>query len=121
MGLLRNIFRRRVQQVEQSSKSRVEVMNGGPAIFTQFSGNAYESDIYRSAVDSIARNVAKLKPVHVATIDRTRKDGDNYLNRILQVRPNPYMTAYDMFYKIVTHYYLYNNAFAYLQKDENAE
>ena len=96
-------------------------MNGGPAIFTQFSGNAYESDIYRSAVDSIARNVAKLKPVHVVTIDRNRKDGDNYLNRILQVRPNQYMTAYDMFYKIVTHYYLYNNAFAYLQKDENGK
>jgi len=96
-------------------------MNGGPAIFTQFSGNAYESDIYRSAVDSIARNVAKLKPVHVVTIDRNRKDGDNSLNRILQVRPNPYMTSYDMIYKIVTHYYLYNNAFAYLQKDENGK
>lgn len=96
-------------------------MNGGPAIFTQFSGNAYESDIYRSAVDSIARNVAKLKPVHVVTIDRSRKDGDNSLNRILQVRPNPYMTSYDMIYKIVTHYYLYNNAFAYLQKDENGK
>ena len=96
-------------------------MNGGPAIFTQFSGNAYESDIYRSAVDSIARNVAKLKPVHVVTIERNRKDGDNYLNRILQVRPNPYMTSYDMIYKIVTHYYLYHNAFAYLQKDENGK
>lgn len=96
-------------------------MNGGPAIFTQFSGNAYESDIYRSAVDSIARNVAKLKPVHVVTIERNRKDGDNSLNRILQVRPNPYMSSYDMIYKIVTHYYLYNNAFAYLQKDENGK
>lgn len=96
-------------------------MNGGPAIFTQFSGNAYESDIYRSAVDSIARNVAKLKPVHVVTIERNRKDGDNSLNRILQVRPNPYMTSYDMIYKLVTHYYLYNNAFAYLQKDKNGK
>ena len=96
-------------------------MNGGPAIITKISGNAYESDIYRSAVDSIARNVAKLKPVHVVTIERNRKDGDNSLNRILQVRPNQYMTSYDMIYKIVTHYYLYNNAFAYLQKDENGK
>ena len=118
MGFIQNIFRQRVSKEIQSEKSRVEVMNGGPAIFTQFSGNAYESDIYRSAVDSIARNVAKLKPVHVVTIDRNRKDGDSYLNRILQVRPNPYTTSYDMIYKIVTHYYLYNNAFAYLQKDE---
>ena len=94
-------------------------MNGGPAIFTQFSGNAYESDIYRAAVDSIARNAAKLKPVHIVSIDKNRKEGDRSLNRILQVRPNPYMTSYDMIYKIVTHYYLYNNAFAYLQKDEN--
>lgn len=121
MGFIRKIFRNGEPKENQSSKSRVEVMNGGPAIFTQFSGNAYESDIYRSAVDSIARNVAKLKPVHVVTIDRSRKDGDNSLNRILQVRPNPYMTSYDMIYKIVTHYYLYNNAFAYLQKDENGK
>mgnify|MGYP000886979321 FL=1 len=28
------------------------------------------------------------------------------------------MTTYDMIYKLVTHYYLYNNAFAYLQKDD---
>ena len=121
MGFIRKIFRNGELKENQSSKSRVEVMNGGPAIFTQFSGNAYESDIYRSAVDSIARNVAKLKPVHVVTIERNRKDGDNSLNRILQVRPNPYMTSYDMIYKIVTHYYLYNNAFAYLQKDENGK
>ena len=96
MGFIRKIFRDGKSKENQSLKSKVEVMNGGPAIFTQFSGNAYESDIYRSAVDSIARNVAKLKPVHVVTIDRNRKDGDNYLNRILQVRPNPYMTSYDM-------------------------
>lgn len=121
MGFIQKIFRTRDSKEIQSEKSRVEVMNGGPAIFTQFSGNAYESDIYRSAVDSIARNVAKLKPVHVVTIERNRKDGDNSLNRILQVRPNPYMTSYDMIYKLVTHYYLYNNAFAYLQKDKNGK
>jgi HK97 family phage portal protein len=101
------------QQVE-----RVEVMSGGPAYFSPFSGDAYESDIYRAAVDAIARNCAKLKPTHVVTLDKQRKEGDPQLNRILQVRPNPYMSAFDMLYKLVTHYYLYNNAFAYLQKDE---
>ncbi|KYH30741.1 phage portal protein [Clostridium tepidiprofundi DSM 19306] len=101
-----------------TNAGRIEVMNGSPAMFTPFSGNAYESDIYRAAVDAIARNAAKLKPTHVITIQGQRKDGDSQLNRILQVRPNPYMTAYDMIYKLVTHYYLYNNAFAYLQKDD---
>ena len=30
------------------------------------------------------------------------------------MRPNPYMSAYDLLYKLATHYYLYNNAFALL-------
>ncbi len=115
MGLISRLFR---SKVNLNNVANAEVMNGSPAIFTPFSGNAYESDIYRSAVDSIARNAAKLKPVHVLTIEQQRKDGDSVLNRILQVRPNPYMSAYDMIYKLVTHYYLYNNAFAYLQKDD---
>lgn len=115
MGILDRLFNRRK---EPQRTERVEVMSGGPAMFTPFSGNAYESDIYRAAVDAIARNAAKLKGMHVVTIGKNRGIGDSNLNRILQVRPNPYMTAYDLLYKLVTHYYLYNNAFAYLQKDE---
>lgn len=115
MNLISMLFKKNKDPV---NTERTEVMNGSPAIFTPFSGNAYESDIYRAAVDSIARNAAKLKPVHAVTIAGQRKDGDGSLNRILQVRPNPYMTSYDMIYKLVTHYYLYNNAFAYLQKDD---
>lgn len=115
MAILDKLFNRKK---EPARAERVEVMSGSPAIFTPFSGDAYESDIYRAAVDAIARNAAKLRGTHVITLEQQRKPGDNNLNRILQVRPNPYMTAYDMLYKLVTHYYLYNNAFAYLQKDE---
>jgi len=114
-GIFDKLFNRKKEPVRAE---RVEVMSGSPAVFTPFSGNAYESDIYRAAVDAIARNAAKLKGTHVITMGPKRGTGDSYLNRILQVRPNPYMTAYDLLYKLVTHYYLYNNAFAYLQKDE---
>lgn len=100
-----------------TTTERAEVMSGSPPVFTPFSGDAYSSDIYRSAVDSIARNGAKLRATHVISMEQQRKPGDATLNRILQVRPNPYMTSYDLWYKLITHYYLYNNAFAYLQKD----
>lgn len=115
LGFLEKLFK---PKKSPTNTDRVEVMNGGPAIFIPFSGDAYESDIYRAAVDAIARNAAKLKGTHVITIEAQRSPGDNGLNRILQVRPNPYMTAYDMLYKLITHYYLYNNCFAYLQKDQ---
>jgi HK97 family phage portal protein len=98
---------------------RAEIMNGSTAQFTAWSGDAYANDIYRGAVDAIARNAAKLKGSHVIKYaDHNKADGDCKLNRLLQVQPNPYMSAFDMLYKLVTHYFLYNNAFAYLQKDE---
>ena len=115
-GILDKLFNRKKETPQVTVKA--EVMSGSPAYFTPFSGGAYESDIYRAAVDAIARNAGKLKGTHVVILENKRKPGDLGLNRILQVRPNPYMTAYDLMYKLVTHYYLYNNAFAYLDKDE---
>lgn len=88
------------------------------AAFSGFSGDAYANDIYREAVDAIARNAGKLKGSHIVDYrDEERAAGDAKLNRLLQVRPNAYMSAYDFLYKIVTHLYLYNNSFAFLDRD----
>lgn len=91
-----------------------------PAGFSSFyGGDAYANDVYREAVDAIARNAGKLKGSHVIQYaGNDRAAGDAKINRLLQVRPNPYMSAYDFLYKLVTHLFLYNNAFAYLDKDE---
>lgn len=84
-----------------------------------YGGDAYANDVYREAVDAIARNAGKLKGSHVVQYaDHERATGDNKINRLLQVRPNPYMSAYDFLYKLVTHLFLYNNAFAYLDRDD---
>ncbi len=115
MGILDRIFRKQVDtKIAPAQKFIIE-----PAVtFTAYSGDAYGNDIYREAVDAIARNIGKLKGSHaIRYADHDKVDGDCRLNRLLQVRPNPYMSAYDMLYKIATHYYLNNNAFVLLQRE----
>lgn len=90
--------------------------------FSPWSGDAYSNDIYRAAIDAIAKNVAKVKGSHVITYgDHNKVEGDCKINRLLQIQPNPYMSAYDLWYKMTTHLFLYNNAFAYLQKSDRGQ
>ena len=114
MGLLDRIFKKK----EAITRAKTALISESGS-FTTWSGDAYANDIYRSAVDAIARNCGKLKGSHVINYaDHQRAAGDCKLNRLLQVRPNPYMSAYDFLYKLVTRYYLYNNSFALLDRDE---
>lgn len=111
ISILDKIFRKSEAAVKTG------FVNENTAVFTSYCGDAYSNDIYRAAVDAIARNAGKLKGGHVIRYaDHDRVDGDCKLNRILQVRPNPYMSTYDFLYKMVTHYYLYNNSFALIDR-----
>lgn len=103
-----------LETIERNTAQQFEMLTGGFKSLSQFSGDAYSNDIYRSAVDAIARHIAKLSGKHV----NNTKDFNNYkINRILQNRPNPYMSGYDFLYKVATQYYLFNNAFILVQKD----
>lgn len=96
-----------------------ELVNEPVYGFSSYGGDAYSNDIFREAVDAIARNAGKLKGSHVVNYDGERKDSDDgRLNRLLQTRPNRYMSSYDFLYKLTTRLFLYNNAFAYLDRDE---
>lgn len=113
MGIIDKIVKRK--NTITSSKLILEPSSG----FSMYGGDAYSNDVFREAVDAIARNAGKLKGSHVIKYaEHERVDGDCKLNRLLQVRPNRYMSAYDLLYKLVTRLFLYNNAFAYLDKDE---
>lgn len=116
--LMANFFSRWFQskgEPNQINKQSVEVIHETRSGFTNWGNDPYANDVYRGAVDAIARNTAKLKPVHFIN----RKEGNAKLNRLLQSRPNQFMSTYDMLYKVVTHYFLYNNAFIYIQRDYN--
>lgn len=86
-------------------------------IFVQWGGVPYDNDVVRAAVDTIARNAAKLNPKHV----RISSEGISWLRsnleRLLALEPNPYMSAFDFYYRLVTMRELDNNAFALIVWD----
>ena len=99
MNVLDRILKRKPPRTQGIT---LELQSG----FTAFSGTAYASAAFRSAVDAIARHAAKLK-AHCA---------DSAIDGLLADAPNPYMTAYDLLYKTVTAYYTANNAFVLIQR-----
>lgn len=105
-----------IEKVQEAQMKNFEMLNGGYKSFSQFTGDAYQNDIYRSAVDSIARHIAKLSGKHIINNSK-QTDSNSKINRLLQDRPNPFMSGYDFLYKIATQYFLYNNAFILVQKD----
>ena len=112
MSIIDRIFNR--QQTEHKSQMIEET-----ASFSIFTGDAYSNDVFREGVDAIARNAGRLKGSHIIKYkDHDRVDGDCQLNRLLQVRPNPFMSSYDFIYKLVTRLFLYNNAFAFIDRDD---
>ena len=79
--------------------------------FSPFSGAAYDNAIFRGAVDTIAKHTAKLRPYTAPAIQK--------LDRLLQIEPNPYISAYDLLYKAATAYFCDNNAFILIHRDDN--
>ena len=110
MGLFSKIFK---SQSEESTSDSFEIVNSESSSFSLFSGDPYENIIYRSGVDSIAKHGAKLLPIHVV------KNGESSerLNKLLQLKPNPINTTYDVLYKTFTHLFLHNNAYIFIERD----
>lgn len=104
-----NLFTRR------TGLSQVKVMAGYTPVFTPWGNRPYEADVVRSAVDAIARNAAKLKAKHIRRVSGDVIPVGGHIERLLQLRPNPRMSAYDFLYKMVSTAMLDNNAFAYPQ------
>jgi len=89
------------------------MLSGHSPVFIPWHGKPYEADVVRSAVDAIARNTAKLKPKHIRRVGKEIIPIGGQVERLLQVRPNPHMNAYDFLYKVITNLMLDNNVFIY--------
>ena len=88
MGLFDKIFGKKTENV--ATQGYYKLLNTWQSSFTPFSGNAYEVNTVRAAIDAFARRAALVQPRHV------RRSGDTIVNvadskhnRLLQIQPNP--------------------------------
>ncbi len=93
--------------------TQVRMMSGYSPYFTPWGGQPYQADVVRAVVDVIARHVGKLRARHIRRVDGKVIPVGGEIERLLSVRPNPHMTAYDFQYKLATTWALDNNAWAY--------
>ena len=109
----------------QHNAETLEIVEGQKAVFTPYKGDFHEDIDVLACVDAIARNGAKMHPRHIRNF---KKDGvmqlenvkDN-LYTILAKKPNEVQNAYQFYYQVIANLELYNNAFIYMQRDENME
>ena len=119
---LRSMFKRLFGREREESERQYEelkLLDDNKAVFTQYHGDLeYDPDVL-SCIDAIARNGAKMHPRHI----RDNKDGMKNLKgrtyRILAKQPNEFQNAYQFYYQLITTLEIYNDAFAWVKKDND--
>lgn len=112
MGLFTKIFGKRPDK-DTGTYTTYRLLNSYNSDFVPFSGNAWNDDKVRAAVDSFARRAAIVQPRHIRRNNGAEISVNDKMNRILQFEPNPYSTAYKFYYRLAANYKLYNGAFIY--------
>ena len=109
-GLFKTIFGGKNKPMEDVTNFNMySLLNSFNSTFYTNTGNIWDMDVVRSAVDAYCRNFAKLKARHV----KPGTSGKSPYERLLNYRPNPLMEAYSFYYKVSANLKLTNNAFIY--------
>jgi HK97 family phage portal protein len=119
--MFKSIFNKTEYTPELQPYAPFKMLNGYEDYFTPWSGVSYDDATVRTCIDTIATNVAKLRPKHIRKMDGKTFEMQDNLDNLLGLRPNEYMNTYDFIYKIVTQLYCYNNAFVYIKFGPSGE
>ena len=96
-----------------------EILDRYKSVFTRYDGK-FEDDIdIRTCVDVIARNAAKMHPKHIRRTAEKLEILNGNLYRLLSKKPNELQNAFQFYYQVISDLELYNNAYIYIQRDEN--
>lgn len=117
-NLIDTIFNVKPTNEDSTKYTNAQLINSYTNFITNYNAEIYNDLSVRSCVDTIARHVAKLKPVHIIQDENGRNAQKSSINSLLANRPNIYMSTSDFLYKVASQLLFYGNAFVYIQKDE---
>ena len=115
-NMLKSVFGREKDNPSFET-SRYRLLDSYNDYFTPVNKESWNDATVRQCIDTIAKNVAKLKMRHIRRKGNRKTPVNSSLDTLLTARPNEYMTAYDFLYKITAQLYTYNNAFVYVKTD----
>lgn len=116
-NLIDTIFNVKPTNEDSTKYTNAQLINSYTNFITNYNAEIYNDLSVRSCVDTIARHVAKLKPVHIIQDENGRNVQKSSINSLLANRPNIYMSTSDFLYKVASQLLYYGNAFVYIQKD----
>lgn len=96
-----------------------KMLNDSSSAFYMWNGKIYDNNIARTAIGTNGINAAKLNPKHVRRVENDIKVSPNKNMERLLKSPNKYMTMFDFLQKMMIQREENNNAFAYIDRDEN--
>ena len=118
MGFINKLFNK------SPTTTRFELITDKGNGFYNWNGNLYKSDVIRACIRPKAKAVGKLVAKHIRetiNLDGTanlKVNPDVYMRFLLE-EPNPYMTGQLLQEKVTIQLQLNNNAFIYINRDEN--
>jgi HK97 family phage portal protein len=116
-NMFKRIFDRDPTEPPRREYTQFASLNNSVNLLAAAEDKNYRSLFVRMCIDAIAENGAKLKPKVIRKTDGEVQEGTNpKLQRLLEISPNEYMSAYEFLYKVITLWACDNNAFIYIKR-----
>ena len=118
-SLFSRIFGNNKDTKAPTTATTFQLLDNYKSVFTKYNGK-FQSDIdVITCVDTIARNAAKMHPKHIRKTPEKLEVLNGNLYRLLSKKPNELQNAFQFYYQVISELELYNNAYIYIQRDEN--
>lgn len=114
-----NIFGNDKNTTPPSTATEVKILDDRKAVFTPYRGDFQNDPDILKCIDAIARNGAKMHPIHIRNFKGKMDNLKDNLYTLLAKRPNEVQNAYQFYYQVISYLELYNDSFIYVQRDSD--